>query len=190
MSPYLGRAVERLGEAERELAPARPVRRGLPQSVPAYIRDGSVRSLLTAPVIYSLLVPLALLDAWVTFYQRVCFPIYGIARVRRSEYFVIDRHTLAYLNAIEKINCTFCSYANGVLAYVREVAACTEQYWCPIKHGRAVPKPHLRYHRFFEYGNAESYHRDLAALRQALRPTTEAPRPANTERRLDEQPLL
>ena len=26
---------------------------------------------------------------------------------------------LAYLNGIEKLNCTFCSYANGLIAYVR-----------------------------------------------------------------------
>ena len=64
----------------------------------------------------------------------MCFPIYGIERVQRRRYFAIDRHTLAYLNAIEKANCLYCSHANGVIAYVREVAARTEQYWCPIKH--------------------------------------------------------
>lgn len=39
----------------------RQAHRRLKQSVPAYIREGSVLSLLTAPVIYSLLVLLALL---------------------------------------------------------------------------------------------------------------------------------
>ena len=29
-------------------------------------------------------------------------------RVRRSRYFVIDRHHLAYLNGIEKLNCVYC----------------------------------------------------------------------------------
>lgn len=94
----------------------------------------------------------------------VCFPIYGIARIRRRAYFIVDRHKFAYLNGIEKVNCTFCSYANGVIAYVREVAACTEQYWCPIKHAQALPTPHVHYHRFFDYGNAEGYRRDLLAL--------------------------
>jgi hypothetical protein len=60
--------------------------------------------LLTAPVIYALLVPFVLLDLWVTLYQWVCFPIYGMPRVPRRRYFMIDRHELEYLNAIEKVN--------------------------------------------------------------------------------------
>ena len=72
------------------------------------------------------------------------------------------------LNAIEKANCTFCSYANGVIAYVREIAARTEQYWCPIKHARAVPAPHARYHRFLDYGDARGYRRNLTTMRHTL----------------------
>ena len=139
------------------------------QSLPAYLLGANPLSLLTAPVIYSLLVPFALLDLWVSLYQWICFPIYGIARVPRRSYFVLDRHKLHYLNAIEKVNCTFCAYANGLLAYVREVAARTEQYWCPIKHARAVPAPHARYHRFFDYGDAAAYHQQLAEQRRRLR---------------------
>ena len=70
--------------------------RRLKQSVPAFLRDGSLRNLLTTPVIYSLGIPLLLLDLWVRLYQAICFPIYGIARVPRRSYFVIDRHKLAY----------------------------------------------------------------------------------------------
>jgi hypothetical protein len=206
MSPHVERIAERLREAEQYLAreveeqerrwhyrvhrghvwfdkELRQAHRQFKQSVPAYIYEGSILSLLTAPVIYSLLVPLAVLDAWVTLYQLVCFPIYGIARVRRRAYFIIDRHKLAYLNGIEKVNCTFCSYANGVIAYVGEVAACTEQYWCPIKHAQAIPTPHVRYHRFFDYGNAEGYRRDLPALRRTLRHATDSRRRARKERR-------
>lgn len=145
----------------------------LRQSLPAYLWGANLFSLLTAPVVYSLLLPFAVLDLWVWAYQWVCFPIYGIARVPRGPYFALDRHTLAYLNAIEKANCTFCAYANGLLAYVREVAARTELYWCPIKHARAIPAPHVRYHRFFDYGDAEGYHRDLAAVRGTLRDPTD-----------------
>jgi hypothetical protein len=147
----------------------RDAHRRLKQSIPSYIREGSLLSLLTAPVIYSLILPLVLLDAWTTAYQWVCVPIYGIPRVPRRAYFVIDRHELAYLNGIEKVNCTFCSYANGALAYVREVAARTEQYWCPIKHARAIATPHQRYHFFLDYGDAEGYRREMPALRHALR---------------------
>ena len=141
----------------------------LRQSIPAYIREGSLLSLLTAPVIYSLIVPLVTLDLWISAYQWVCFPIYGIARVPRRAYFLFDRRKLAYLNGIEKVNCTFCSYANGLIAYIREVAARTEQYWCPIKHARAIPTPHSRYHRFADYGDAHRYRNGLPSLRRGLR---------------------
>ncbi len=150
-------------EFDRE---ARELHARLRQSLPAYLLGAHPLSLLTAPVIYSLLVPFVLLDLWVSLYQWICFPIYGIARVPRRPYFVLDRHKLHYLNAIEKVNCTFCTYANGLLAYVREVAARTEQYWCPIKHARAVPAPHARYHRFFDYGDAQGYRRHLADARR------------------------
>jgi hypothetical protein len=49
------------------------------------------------------------------------------------------------------------------------VAARTEQCWCPIKHARAIPVPHSRYHLFVDYGDAKRYHRDLRPLREALR---------------------
>jgi hypothetical protein len=139
------------------------------QSIPAYILEGNLLNLLTAPLIYSLLLPLVILDLWVTLYQSICFPIYGMARVPRRRYFALDRHKLAYLNGIEKVNCTFCSYANGLLAYVREVAARTEQYWCPIKHARAVPAPHQRYDLFLDYGDASGYRKELSALRHAMK---------------------
>jgi hypothetical protein len=86
--------------------------------------------------------------------------------VSRREYFVIDRHKLAYLNGIEKVHCTFCSYANGLIAYVREVAARAELYWCPIKHARAIRAAHQQYQFFFDYGDAAGYRRDLATLRR------------------------
>jgi len=73
------------------------------------------------------------------------------------------------LNALEKANCLFCSYANGLLAYVSEIAARTEQYWCPIKHARVTAPVHHRYHLFFDYGDAAGYRSGLAGLRQQLR---------------------
>ena len=99
-------------------------------------------------MIYSLVVPFALLDLFVTIYQRICFPVYGVARVRRGDYLVFDRAYLAYLNPIEKLNCAYCSYANGLVAYVRETASKAEQYWCPIKHARRVVGAHERYISF------------------------------------------
>jgi hypothetical protein len=125
-------------------------------------------NVVTIPVIYSLAIPFLILDAWVTIYQWMCFPLFGIARVSRRPYFVFDRHRLDYLTAIERVHCHFCSYANGVLGYVREVAARTEKYWCPIKHARVVPDAHRHYRDFFEYGDAAAYRKGLAQVRSTL----------------------
>src|SRR5574343_703991 len=124
---------------------------------------------LTAPIIYAGWIPFLLMDLFVTLYQSVCFPIYCIHKVRRSDYLVFDREDLPYLNAIEKLNCFYCSYGNGVAAYTREVAARTEQFWCPIKHARRVKSAHERYPDFFDYGDAEAYRQGLERLRRQYR---------------------
>lgn len=124
---------------------------------------------LTAPLIYALIVPFALLDLFVTIYQAVCFPVYGIAKVRRRDYLVFDRRYLGYLNLLEKLNCAYCSYANGVIAYVREIGARTEQYWCPIKHARRLAAAHPRYANFVDYGDADAWRNETEALRRQLR---------------------
>jgi hypothetical protein len=138
-------------------------------SIRRYLRESDVPSMLSAPIVYSVLLPFMLIDVWVSLYQRICFPIYGIARVRRADYIAVDRWKLAYLNTIEKANCDYCGYVNGLLSYVREVSARTEQYWCPIKHARRVLAPHSRYRHFVDYGDAEGYKRELPVLRDALR---------------------
>lgn len=131
-----------------------------------YLLQTPIRHILVAPVVYSLSVPLILLDVFVSFYQLICFPVYGIPKVKRSEYLVFDRHHLAYLNLIEKVNCAYCSYANGLIAYVREIAGRTEQYWCPVKHARRMHGAHPRYGRFVDFGDASGYHDKLEQLRK------------------------
>ncbi len=138
--------------------------RELRTGVLRYIAHARPLVVLTAPVIYALIVPLVLLDLSVMFYQAVCFPAYGIAKVRRADYLVFDRHHLAYLNALEKLNCAYCAYANGLVAFVREVAARTEQHWCPIKHARRVLAAHAYYAGFADYGDADAYRSEIAAL--------------------------
>ena len=134
-----------------------------------YLYRAELATLLTSPVIYSVAVPFVVLDAWVWIYQALCFRAWGIRPVPRRAYFAIDRHKLAYLNAFEKFNCLFCSYANGLIAYVGEVAARTEQYWCPIRHAKRIRAPHPQYREFVEYGDAEGYKRKLIPLRDALK---------------------
>ena len=130
---------------------------------------------LTAPIIYAGWPMFALLDLFISVYQAVCFPIYRIPKVPRSEFMVFDRTDLPYLNIIEKFNCFYCSYGNGVLAYAREVAARTEQYWCPIKHARRVRDAHPRYPQFFEHGDAEAFRQGLERLRQQYDNDPKAP---------------
>jgi len=133
-----------------------------------YMLTANWLSVVTAPVIYCVLLPMLILDLFVTVYQRICFPIYGIAKVKRQDYFVYDRTHLAYLNVIEKINCAYCSYGNGLMAYAREIVARTEMYWCPIKHARKVLKAHPYYAEFVDYGDANAYQHELDALRKRL----------------------
>ncbi len=96
-----------------------------------YLRKTPLVYIFSAPFIYGMIVPLLILDVSITVYQHICFRIYGIPLVKRTDYLVVDRHLLAYLNAIEKINCTYCGYGNGLIEYAREIVGRTEQYWCP-----------------------------------------------------------
>jgi hypothetical protein len=133
-----------------------------------YFIDANPLIVLSAPVIYSLIVPIALADIWVMAYQAICFPIYKIPKVRRRDYLVFDRHHLAYLNIIEKINCAYCSYCNGAIAFVREVASRTEVYWCPIKHARRILGPHPHYAGFADFGDAKGFRRQLDAMKDGV----------------------
>lgn len=147
--------------------------RALKTHVARYVLTARPVMLLTAPLIYGMLVPLALLDLFLTLYQAICFRVYGIEKVRRGDYLLFDRSQLEYLNAIEKLNCAYCSYANGLIGYLREIAGRTEQYWCPIKHARRVVAAHQHYPHFVDYGDAEGYQKELPQLRRALGPATD-----------------
>lgn len=131
--------------------------RALKTGVLKFWRESGVLNFLSAPVIYALVVPLILLDLSLTLYQFVCFPIYGIRKVPRAHFVVMDRHHLAYLNVVEKLNCAYCGYANGVIGYGREIASRTEERWCPIKHASRVRGVHQRYYQFDDFGDAASF---------------------------------
>jgi len=133
-----------------------------------YLLEARFLHVLSAPVIYGAAFPLLLADLAIFAYQSICFPIYGIPKVRRADHFVYDRGLLPYLNTIEKLNCLYCSYGNGLMSYGREIIARTEQYWCPIKHASRLSAPHERYNAFFDYGDAERYSGELGDLRARL----------------------
>lgn len=143
--------------------------RKLKIAVLPWLFSSKVRSIISAPFIYAMIVPILFFDITITLYQHICFRLYGILRVERSKYIVMDRHQLAYLNGVEKLNCLYCGYGNEVVAYTREVIARTEQYWCPIKHARRVVGSHRHYNKFADYGDAEYYHTQLIKLRDELK---------------------
>ena len=126
------------------------------------------QNLITGPLIYVMAIPLLMLDLCVSFYQWACFPIYGIAKVRRADYLVFDRRHLGYLNFIEKFHLTYCEYGNGLMSYMAEILARTEQYFCPIKHAHKILGTHARYNRFLGYGDGENYEARLEEYRVAL----------------------
>ncbi len=121
--------------------------------------------ILTIPFIWIMIIPAIVTDIFVTIYQVVCFPIYKIPKVKRSDYVVIDRYNLFYLDRIERINCLYCEYFNGVIAYVREISARTEQFWCPIKHSTPLKDTHSRYENFFDFGDYKTYRKEIEKRR-------------------------
>ena len=100
----------------------------------ALIKRSRPINLITGPIIYSMIFPLLILDAFVSFYQWSCFPIYGIPKLLRKDFIIFDRQELKYLDWISKFHCTYCAYGVGVVAFVGEVIGATEAYFCPIKH--------------------------------------------------------
>ena len=138
------------------------------EDVFTYLKNAPILYVLTAPIIYGLIIPAIILDISVTLYQAINFRVYKIAMVKRGDYIVFDRGYLAYLNILEKINCLYCSYFNGLMAYVSEVAARTEQFWCPIKHAKKIAYRHSRYYRFLSYGDAKAFREELKKLRKEL----------------------
>jgi hypothetical protein len=142
--------------------------RKLKKNVFRWLVTNRPQNLLTGPIIYGMALPMLLMDLLVTLYQWICFPIYGITKVHRSDYFVFDRYQLDFLNFIEKFHCTYCEYGNGLMSYMVEILARTEEYFCPIKHAHKVLGTHGRYQRFLDYGDAVDYEKKLEKFRSAL----------------------
>ncbi len=148
---------------EKEIA---QLHRKLSVPLHRYIIRAPILTILSAPVIYAMVIPALFMDLTLWIYQMICFPVYRIPKVRRSDHIVLDRHYLRYLNFLERLNCDYCSYFNGLASYATEIAARTEQYWCPIKHASGRAQRHSRYHLFFDYGDDEAYRMRLKEIRR------------------------
>ena len=70
---------------------------------------------------------------------------------------ILTAPVIYYLNILEAINCAYCSYGNGLMAYAGEITARTERYWCPIKHARKAISSHQHYIGFADFGDGETF---------------------------------
>lgn len=125
-----------------------------------------IRYLISAPFIYMMIIPALIMHAFAFVYMHICFPLYGIPKVSPKGYFIYDRKKLPYLNWFEKFNCFYCSYFNGLVGYIQEIAGRTERYWCPIKHARRRMVEHSQYAKFIAHDDAEHAREEWAKLRK------------------------
>jgi len=132
----------------------------------AWFGDIPLLHLLASPLVYSMIVPAILFDVLLFIYQQVVFRIFKFKFIKRSDYIRFDRQYLGYLNIVEKLNCMYCSYFNGLMQYASAIASRTELYFCPIKHAKKVVYEHEHYKDFLQYGDEEEYQEKLEALRK------------------------
>lgn len=117
--------------------------------------------ILTAPVIYAVVVAFLLLDLLVTIYQQICFRVYGLPLVRRADHVIFDRHDRPHMNLRERLNCAYCDYAQGVISYAREIVYRTEHFWCPIKHKSNLHGQTGVYAGYMEHGDTQDFKKKL-----------------------------
>ncbi|KKR21629.1 MAG: hypothetical protein UT48_C0005G0002 [Parcubacteria group bacterium GW2011_GWE2_39_37] len=100
-----------------------------------YVQKRWLGHTVAAPFIWAPLFVFILFDLLGEIYHQICFPLYGLEKVNRSEYIQIrDRFRLPYLSIAGKLSCAYCGYINGGLLYYKEIAGRTEKYWCGIMH--------------------------------------------------------
>lgn len=122
------------------------------------IKKRKLPILLTIPFILSLIIPMLIFDVWVEIYHRICFLLYGLKYVKRTNYIKIDRHKLKHLNWYQKIACAYCGYANGLANYWVTIAGETEKYWCGIMHKKIAGFKAPEHHKnFVKYGSKKEF---------------------------------
>lgn len=124
-----------------------------------YIIPKDIRHCISMPFIYMMIIPAVILDVFITIYNLTAIPLYRIPRIKRKDHFIYDRQYLDYLNVLQKINCLYCSYVNGLFSYASEIGARTERYWCPIKAAHNPKSYHSFYKDFADYGNPEEWNK-------------------------------
>lgn len=136
------------------------------ESFISLFRSFTLGKFLSAPFTYAMMIPAVIFHIGLEVFHQTCFRLCDIPRVDRKKYFIYDRIHLSYLNWFEKLNCTYCSYFNGLMGYASEIAGRTERFWCPIKHARNRAQEHGQYKNFFDYSDGETYRKDLDEVRK------------------------
>jgi Na+-translocating ferredoxin:NAD+ oxidoreductase RNF subunit RnfB len=117
----------------------------------------TLRHAFSIPFIYGVGLLLIPMHLFIEIYHSVTFRLYGIKLVNRKKYIKIDRYKLSKLTLLQKFNCVYCGYANGLLAYATAIGVGTEKYWCGIKHGTdktseyIEPAHHKNFAKYEEY---------------------------------------
>ncbi len=137
-----------------------------------YFREIPFLHLISSPIVYAMIIPAIVLDVMLFIYQQVIFRIYKFEFIRRSDYIVFDRQYLRYLNFIERLNCVYCSYFNGLMHYVSEIASKSELYFCPIKHAKKTAYEPECYSDFLTYGDEKDFQEKLQEIRDKAQNVT------------------
>ena len=130
------------------------------------------REWLSYPVLFGIFIPLACFDICLEGYHRLTFSLLKIPYVSRTRFIRIDRHRLPYLSWSQKIACSYCGYANGLLQYAAQIAGQTEAFFCPIKHQQTrvfSPPPHHLH--FAQYGDVQGYQQRVRDFRNTGTPS-------------------
>lgn len=128
------------------------------------MQNKTLRHIASIPFIWGMLPASIVLHLGLFIYQAVAFRLYGIDRVKLRSYVYFDRQKLSYLTNVDKLNCGYCSYVNGLFAYASEIGHRTEYYWCGVKHQNQPNNPAFAYQKkFAAYGDKEEYEKVLVA---------------------------
>lgn len=90
--------------------------------------------IIAAVACYICIFPLFMIDIFIWQFQNIYFRNFQIPLIQRSQYIVLDRFSLSKLTFWQRINCLYCEYANGLIAFAKAVVNQMELYSCAIKH--------------------------------------------------------
>lgn len=74
----------------------------------------------------------------VLLYQWTLRPLFGLERVHWANHVRLDRHRIAGLSPIDKFNCEFCGYANGLCTMLNKELDHLSRHSAPIGWWRAT----------------------------------------------------